>query len=355
MHTNVQIYATLGPSCALQETLERMFQTGLSGMRLNLSHTGLLESREIVSNFRMAALAAGVRPQLLIDMQGPELRVGRLEEPLFLQEGERILLTDAGDSVAVKSDLSNIHIPIPAAALQILEEDDEVLLNDGRLSLQVLKVHLQQESRRAECIVRRGGALSSHKSVKVVGKEANLPVLTEHDIENLRMAGEYGVTGLMQPFVRSGADLRAVRRALLENDAGHVRIFAKIENRAALACLDDIINEADVIIIARGDLGNDMELWELPAVQKDIANACKKAGKPFIVVTQMLASMEESPVPTRAEVSDIFNAVTDGAYGVMITGESAAGKYPVEAVKYLANTARVAEGWMKSSKNMLES
>ena len=175
-----------------------------------------------------------------------------------------------------------------------------------------------------------------------------MPVLTQHDITNIRLAKEYGVTGLMQPFVKNGRDLAMVREQLKENGAEHVQIFAKIENRAALEELDSIIKEADVIIIARGDLGNDMDLWEWPAVQKSIEIACKKAGRPFIVVTQMLASMEENPVSTRAEVSDIFNAVTDGAYGVMITGESAVGKYPVEAVKYLANTANAAMTWMNN-------
>lgn len=126
-----------------------------------------------------------------------------------------------------------------------------------------------------------------------------------------------------------------------------MQIFAKIENRLGLEAMDDIIPNADMIVIARGDLGNDMPLWELPAVQKRIENCCKKYGKPYIVVTQMLASMESNPVPTRAEVSDIFNAVTDGADGVMITGESAVGKYPVEAITYLANTANEGELWRR--------
>jgi len=171
-------------------------------------------------------------------------------------------------------------------------------------------------------------------------------VLTEHDLNNVRRAKEYGVTGLMQPFVRSGAELRKVRQALRANGADHVKIFAKIENMQGVDNLDDILPEADVVIIARGDLGNDMELWQLPAVQKKIAAACVRAGKPFIVVTQMLASMEHSPVPTRAEVSDIFNAVLDGCTGVMVTGETAVGAYPVEAVRYLTNTAMEAEKYL---------
>ena len=147
----------------------------------------------------------------------------------------------------------------------------------------------------------------------------------------------------MQPFVRDREDLQAVRAALDEAGCSRVRLLAKIENRAGLERLPQLLPAADEIVIARGDLGNDMPLWELPAAQKRIAAACRDGGKPFMVVTQMLASMERSPVPTRAEVSDIFNAVLDGAASVMVTGETAAGQYPAEVIKYLVNTVRAAE------------
>ena len=342
MNTKVQIYGTLGPACKNQVILEQMFLTGLSGMRLNLSHTGLRESEEIVANFRNAAKTVGILPQLLIDMQGPELRVGDLPEAIRLCEDNSVLLAAA--DVRGKIDDSDIQqIPVPAEVIRTIESGDEILLDDGKLLVKAEECQCDF----VICRVVRGGKLTGHKSVKIVGKQVEMPVLTPHDLENIRLAKEYGVTGLMQPFVRSGKDLALVRQMLIENDAERVQIFAKIENRAALDELEGIIREADVIIIARGDLGNDMNLWELPAVQKDIEAACRKADKPFIVVTQMLASMEENPVPTRAEVSDIFNAVTDGAYGVMITGESAVGKYPVEAIKYLANTANMAVEWME--------
>ena len=333
----VEIYGTLGPACANQSTLEQMFQAGLTGMRLNLSHTGLKESATLVDNFKKAAERAGVIPQLLIDMQGPELRIGKLEE-VKLKEGMQVVLSDS-ESVGRSNDSAvPVMIPVQTEVLAAVEVCDEVLLNDGRVALSVLGKSVDG----ASAVVMRGGTLSSHKSIKIVGKQVQLPVLTAHDVENICLAREYGVTGLMQPFVKNGEDLAQVREVLKTHAADHIKIFAKIENRLAVEHLDSILKEADVIIIARGDLGNDMELWELPAVQKDIASACARAGKPFIVVTQMLASMEASPVPTRAEVSDIFNAVLDGAYGVMITGESAVGQYPVEAVRYLANTAREA-------------
>ncbi len=377
-----EIFGTLGPACTERDVLEHMFRAGLTGMRLNLSHTGLADSGELIKNFHNAAKQAGVEPQLLMDMQGPELRVGKLDGALELREGSRVLLIGENGK-AGKDEVSSpilgmseirdgdqavlcdkgadcwdeqpgvVSIPVPSAVFTVLESGDEVLLNDGKIVLQVLSLQIQDNEGSnpyAEARVIRDGVLSSHKSVKIIGKEVQMPVLTPHDISNIRLAAAYGVTGLMQPFVRSGADLAYVRKVLRAQHAEDVQIWAKVENRAAVANLERILPEADVIVIARGDLGNDMELWELPAVQKDIEQACKRAGKPFVVVTQMLASMEEHSVPTRAEVSDIFNAVADGAWGVMITGESAVGKYPVEAVKYLANTARSAEEWLENRK-----
>ena len=323
----VSVYGTFGPACCEREILEEMFCAGMTGMRLNLSHTSLEDSRPWVEAFYAAAQGANVQPELLIDMQGPELRIGVLEEALMLAEGAIAVLGMGG-------------IPIPEVLLPVIRVDDEILLDDGKISVRVL----ENCGSYVQAQVVRGGVLTSRKSIKLKNPAAvvELPVLTEHDLKNVRLASKYGVTGLMQPFVRSGAELKKVRDALKENGAEQVKIFAKIENMQGVANLADILPEADVVIIARGDLGNDMELWQLPGVQKDISDLCRASGKPFVVVTQMLASMEHNPVPTRAEVSDIFNAVTDGACGVMVTGETAVGKYPVETIRYLANTARCA-------------
>ena len=197
--------------------------------------------------------------------------------------------------------------------------------------------------------VLRGGMLASRKSIALPGLDLHLPPLTAADRDNLALAREYGVTGVMQPFVRCRADLQALREALDENGGTEIRIFAKIENREGVAHLEELLPAADEIVIARGDLGNSGPLWELPALQKTIAAACRSAGKPFMVVTQMLASMERSPVPTRAEVSDIFNAVLDGAASVMLTGETAVGAYPVDAIRYLAQTVREANNYVNEN------
>ena len=218
----------------------------------------------------------------------------------------------------------------------------EVLLDDGKIRVRIVEANGQE----ATAMVLMGGVLKPHKSIKVVNINVPMPVLTGHDLCNIRQAKEYGVTALMQPFVFSGEDLKQVRKILIEENAEHLQIFAKIENRIGADNLENILPEADLIVIARGDLGNDMPLWELPAVQKKIENACKKYEKPYMVVTQMLSSMENNPIPTRAEVSDIFHAVYHGADAVMVTGETAVGMYPVETIKYLANTAWEAESFV---------
>lgn len=314
---DVRIFATFGPSCKDEAVLRSMITEGMDGMRLNLSHMTLPMAQEYISAYRGAAAALGKEPCLLIDMQGPELRVERAD--IMLTEGEIVVLGEGG-------------IILPPAVLEELNAGDELLLDDGKILCRI------KDS--GSALVVRGGFLKSRKSVKIKDKNVDMPVLTEHDIANIRLAGKYGVNAIMQPFVRLANDLIKVRQILDQNGACDLKIYAKIENRRGIEALCDILPHADVIVIARGDLGNDMPLWELPAVQKYIESICHEHNKPYIVVTQMLASMENSPVPTRAEVSDIFHAVYHGAWGVMITGETAVGKYPAEAVRYLSKTAK---------------
>lgn len=327
-----EIFGTFGPACGDQKILSKMIEVGMTGMRLNLSHTTLPASETYIRNYQTVAKEAGVKPQILIDMQGPELRIGALGGPMDLVVRERILFGSRG-------------IPIPKELMDVMQIGDEVLLDDGKILAQVIgeDTTLFPGEKCYVAEVHRAGFLQSHKSIKIIDKNISLPPFTNHDIENIKVAKDYGVTALMQPFVLSGEDLKYVRAVLKEHGAGDIKIFAKIENRLGVENLENILPEADVIVIARGDLGNDMPLWELPRVQKEIEKICNKYGKPYIVVTQMLASMETNPVPTRAEVSDIFHAVYHGAWGVMITGETSVGKYPVEAISYLANVSAQAK------------
>ena len=323
---HVKIYGTIGPACRDKEILKRMFQEGMDGVRLNLSHTSLEEASPLIESFHSAARECGLNAELLIDMQGPELRIGDMNAPFSLITGDLIGIED---------------IPFPEDVKAVLRDGDpgqEILLDDGKILLRVTKTG--KESAFARVV--RGGRLTGRKSIKVPGADIRLPAMTKADRQNVRDALGCGVTGIMQPFVRSREDLEEVRGVLAENGAQKLQLVAKIENRAGMDQLAELLPACDAVCIARGDLGNDMELWQLPAAQKQIAAACRAAGKYFMTATQMLSSMEQSAVPTRAEVNDIFNTVADGASGVMVTGETAVGRYPVEVIRYLAKTA--AEG-----------
>ena len=323
IQTPLQRYGTLGPACQEEETLLRLFQAGMTGVRLNLSHVDLDGCGPWLEHLWEAARRAGVdHPQLLVDLRGPELRVDQLAQPVALAEGETVLLGEGG-------------IPVPPIVLPSLHRGQQVLLDDGAL---LLEAEAPAEGGVA-CRVIRGGTLRPRKSIALPGAGLRPPTLTPSDLRNLSLAVSCGVTGVMLPFVRDEEDLLTLRRALEEAGGGQIRVFAKLENREGVAMLPRLLPHADEIVIARGDLGNDLPLWELPAVQKEVAALCRQAGKPFMVVTQMLHSMHHSAVPTRAEVSDIFNAVLDGASSIMLTGETAAGDYPVEAMTYLCKTA----------------
>ena len=323
----MEFYATLGPACSAPETLDALFRAGMTGVRLNLSHVTLADSRPLLEDlFRPAARRAGrLEAHLILDLQGPELRVGRLPAPLPLETGGRVLLGGEG-------------IPIPPAAREAARPGDRISLDDSALLLEVA----EKAEEGLVCRVLRGGTLRSRKSLAILGVEVDAPALTEEDRANLDLAGELGATHILQPFVRGRDDVEALRRALDERGLTGVKIMAKIENRRGVERLDEILEAADHICIARGDLGNAIPLWELPGLQKRIARRCREAGRPFCLVTQLLWSMEQRPVPTRAEVCDIYNGVLDGAASLMLTGETAAGAYPVQAMEYLVKTARAA-------------
>lgn len=326
----MEFYGTLGPSCADADTLEQMFRAGMTGLRLNLSHTTLRAASPLLEALDLAARRCGVRPKLLVDMQGPELRIGALEEPLVLDEGQTAALGGSG-------------IPVPSSILPALRPGQQVLLDDGKLLLEVERAGGVISAR-----ILRGGVLQSRKSIALPGADIRPPAVTEADRANLRDAARFGVTGVMQPFVRGREDLDAVRTALREAGCPSVRLLAKIENQDGVEKLPELVAAADEIVIARGDLGNAAPLWQLPALQKRIAAACRAAGRPFMVVTQLLTSMERAPVPTRAEVSDIFNAVLDGAASLMVTGETAVGRFPAEVIRYLVNTAAEADAFLRA-------
>ena len=293
----------------------------MTGIRMNLSHGPLSAHKDWLDMIH----AVGI-PQLLIDLQGPELRIGTLTQPLVLEPGQSLRLGQGG-------------VPCPAALVQAARPGQNLLLDDGRLLVQVAGA----DGAALQCTVVRGGTLQSRKSLAAPGLTVASPTLTEEDLQNLQLAGACGVTGVMLPFVRGAEDIRTLRRALEQAGAGQIRIFAKIENMTGLHRLDEILPLADVVVIARGDLGNAMPLWELPRAQTLIARKCRAAKRPFMVSTQMLHSMHHAAVPTRAEVTDVYQAARSGADYLLLTGETAVGEYPVEAMTYFAKIA--ANGW----------
>ena len=355
MHTKV--YGTIGPACQDIDTLVCLFEEGMTGIRLNLSHTSLREASGWVADVKEAYRRfcehhqcekqekSEQKPELIMDLQGPELRIGDLGTERHLEVGDGITLVAEGQNNL----FDPTEIPVPGVVLSHVQPGQDVLLDDGKILMTVEELFCIGGGRMAEAKVVRGGRLTGRKSITLPGIELPLPTLTESDLRNIKDAKKFGVTGVMLPFVRSREDLENLKRALQKEDADDIRIFAKIENMDGVMRLPELLPNCDEIVIARGDLGNAMPLWELPTIQERIAEQCRVAGKSFMIVTQMLASMEDSPIPTRAEVSDIFRAVSEGAASVMLTGETASGKYPVEAMRYMVRTVCTAEEYLRCS------
>lgn len=317
----MRYYATLGPSCCDTAALAALLRRGVTGFRLNLSHTPLAARTDWIAALHKAERKTGLRAQLMIDLRGPEVRIGDMPAPLPLAEGAAVTL--------------GADIPVDGDVLDALRPGMTVLLDDGAMALTVVDGGV--------CRVTRGGTLTGHKSLTLEGVDLRRPALCEADLADLSQAAALGVNAVMQPFVRSAGDLRVVRQTMAENGLADAELFAKVENQPGLDALPDWLALCDVVTIARGDLGSSLPLERLPAAQKHIAALCRSRGKPFLVVTQLLHSMIDHPSPTRAEVLDIYNAVLDGADCLMLTGETAQGRYPLESADWLIRVAQEAE------------
>ncbi len=317
----MRYYATLGPSCCDTAALSALLRRGVTGFRLNLSHTPLAARTDWIAALHEAERKTGLRAQLMIDLRGPEVRIGDMPAPLPLAEGAAVTL--------------GADIPVDGDVLDALRPGMTVLLDDGAMALTVVDGGV--------CRVTRGGTLTGHKSLTLEGVDLRRPALCETDLADLSQAAALGVNAVMQPFVRSAGNLRVVRQTMAENGLANAELFAKVENQPGLDALPDWLALCDVVTIARGDLGSSLPLERLPAAQKHIAALCRSRGKPFLVVTQLLHSMIDHPSPTRAEVLDIYNAVLDGADCLMLTGETAQGRYPLESADWLIRVAQEAE------------
>lgn len=334
----IKLYGTFGPSCYKTETLAQMIRAGMTGIRLNLSHTNLARSKEWIENLKKASEQTKKQIDLAIDLIGPELRIGDMSETLVVQKGDTIWLGADAKKGAIEGKEKNFLSILQCLASK-LQVGQEISINDGTIKADVDAV----EEEMAICHVKTAGEISSRKSISIKGVDVDSPVLTKQDIENLSEAKKYGVTEVMLPFVRGVEDVEQVRAVLRAMHLEHVKILAKIEHEQGVEHIDDIIGHADCIVIARGDLGNRFPIWKVPGIQKGIAKKCVQKGQKFMVVTQMLHSMIQNPTPTRAEVLDIYNAILDGATSLMVTGETAVGSYPVEVMDYMAKVVEEAK------------
>jgi pyruvate kinase len=327
-----KIVGTIGPASSAPEVIDRLVAAGLDAARLNFSHGTHDDHARRAEIFRGAQKRAGRPLALIADLQGPKVRVGELAAPVLLTSGQEIVVAGEGASGAGVLPVS------PPVLTEVLEVGQDVLIDDGLVRLRVEEVI----NGRARCAVIVGGQVGSQKGVNVPGVGLPVPSLTDKDLEDLEFALELGVDWIALSFVRSAADLRNLREHL--NEAGSkALVIAKIEKAEALDELDAVISAADAVMVARGDLGAEIGPAAVPLVQKRIIAAALERGKPAITATQMLESMLNHPDPTRAEASDVANAILDGTSAVMLSGETAVGKFAVESVEYMDRIACAVE------------
>jgi pyruvate kinase len=327
-----KIVATLGPVSSSRESVLALARAGIDAARLNFSHGTHEEHAERARLVREVREELGRPIAVVADLQGPKLRVGELAEPVLLAPDDEV-------NIVFDEDPGDGELPIaPAAIGEVLQVGHEVLIDDGLLRFRVDVV----EPGRAACTVLVGGLVSSNKGVNVPGVPVPIPSLTKKDVDDLEFALDLGVDYVALSFVRSAADVRDLRE-LIDQAGSEARVIAKIEKAEAVDALDAILIETDAVMVARGDLGVEIGVAAVPLLQKRIVFASLERGKPVITATQMLESMVHQPEPTRAEASDVANAILDGSSALMLSGETAVGEYPVEAVSYMDQIAREVE------------
>jgi pyruvate kinase len=327
-----KIVATIGPASASHEKVRALVEAGMDAARLNFSHGAHEDHGSSARLVRQVQGELGRPLALIADLQGPKLRLGNLPKPRLLVAGEPIVLV--GEDVARDGEL-----PVaPSVISEVLRPGNDVLINDGRVRLAVQDV----DAGRAQCLVIVGGEISSHKGVNLPGVTIPIPSLTEKDHEDLLFALELGVDFVALSFVRTAADVRELKEIIARNGSS-AQVIAKIEKPEAVDALDEVLAEADALMVARGDLGVEVGAATVPLMQKRIIARCLATGKPVITATQMLESMIEHAEPTRAEASDVANAILDGTSAVMLSAETAVGAYPVEAVQTMDQIARAVE------------
>jgi pyruvate kinase len=328
-----KIICTIGPATRDSKTIEALARAGMNLARLNMSHGDHGSHLQVIRNIKSLSHKMGSPISILMDLQGPEIRTGELAQSLDLAAGEVFYVSVVPDDAEERSiHVNYLHL------VNDLKPGERVTVDNGLIHLEVLEVH----EHRLKCRVIEGGTLGSRKHVNLPGIRVNLPSITDKDRQDIDFALEQDLDFIALSFVRGPEDVLEVRE-IVEARGGHQKLIAKIENQEGVERFDDILAEADGIMIARGDLGVEVPFEELPVLQRDMIRRCHVAGKPVIVATHLLESMIQHPLPTRAEVTDVANAVYEQADAIMLSGETAAGKHPVRCVEVLDTIARRTE------------
>jgi len=330
-----KIICTLGPACESEEIMRELVLAGMDVARMNFSHGSYDEHKKRIDTLKKIREETGRPVALLLDTKGPEIRTGKFKNgSVTLSEGNSFILAYddiIGDEQRVSVSYKGLY--------QDVRKGDRILLDDGLIELEVTGI----VGKDIHCIVLNGGTLGNNKGVNVPGVEINLPSVTPQDIEDIKFGIENDVDFIAASFVRKAEDVIEIRKILDKYNGNDIKIISKIENRQGVNNIDEILYVSDGIMVARGDLGVEIPVEEVPVVQKLLIEKCYRSGKPVITATQMLDSMIRNPRPTRAEASDVANAIYDGTSAIMLSGETAMGKYPVETLRTMSKIAEKAE------------
>ncbi|MEM8672158.1 MAG: pyruvate kinase [Planctomycetota bacterium] len=346
-YRHTKIIATIGPSTQSDERLRELIRDGVDVMRLNMAHGDRPWVTDLIRRVRTISSELGRDVAIMMDVKGPEIRTGAVEQPIPLSVGDRVRLC-TGRAAAGDLDSNGVRevsVNYPDLPSEV-DAGKTVLVDSGLLRWKVIEC----EPDSVLCEVLTSGVLDSRRHINLPGVQVNLPALTDKDESDLRFGVEAGIDFVALSFVREAADVVTLRD-FLQSLGSKARIIAKIEEQAGVRNMDTIVREADAIMVARGDLGIEIDYQKLPLVQTQLVRACHAEGKPVIIATQLLESMIHSPMPTRAEISDVSNAVRERADAVMLSGETTTGKYPLESVGVLTNIIESIEPTVRSELN----
>ncbi|WP_079479439.1 pyruvate kinase [Halobacillus salinus] len=337
MFRKTKIVSTIGPASESVEKLTDLINAGMNVARLNFSHGDFDEHGARIKNIREAAAATGKTVAILLDTKGPEIRTGTLKEgEVYLEKGSTAYVSMDD----IEGDAERFSVTYPGL-INDVHPGSKILLDDGLVELEVEEI--DKDNNEIKTTVLNNGPLKNKKGVNVPNVSVNLPGITDKDAKDIEFGIEQGVDFIAASFVRRASDVLEIKELLEKHDALDIQIIPKIENQEGVDNIDEILEVSDGLMVARGDLGVEIPAEDVPLVQKELIRKCNKAGKPVITATQMLDSMQRNPRPTRAEASDVANAIFDGTDAIMLSGETAAGDYPVEAVQTMHNIASKTE------------